>query len=187
MSTAISVVSLELGELRAPPYRRILVPLDGGPLSRQALAEALKLARFADGSLVFLIVDTPFHVITTSIDMLEATRDAYELQAEAHAHETLRQAGARADDSGVPYLAVRKRSDHPHQEIIKVARELRCDLIAMGSHGRGGLSALVLGSVTQKVLTHSDIPVLVLRRSAEASPQLAIEPAGAAAAQGEIS
>lgn len=177
-SSAIAVMSVEL-ENRSAPYRRILVPTDGGALSQEALFEALKLAASTGASVVFLTVNEPFHVFTTSVEMIESTREEYERQAEAHADKILQQAGAWADDFGVPYFVVRKWSDQPYQEIIKVARDRNSDLIAMASHGRRGLSALVLGSVTQKVLTHSEIPVLVLRRPPEAPPQPVTAPAEA--------
>lgn len=162
-SSAIAVMSLEVESARGP-YRRILVPTDGSALSQEAVFEALKLASSTGACVIFLTINEPFHVLTTSVEMIEGTRKEYERHAEAHADKILQSAEAWADEAGVPCVSVRKWSDHPHAEIIKVARERGCDLIAMASHGRRGFSAMVLGSVTQKVLTHSDIPVLVLRQ-----------------------
>ncbi|RXF73164.1 universal stress protein [Hansschlegelia zhihuaiae] len=175
-SSTIAVMSVELERSR-PPYRRILVPTDGSALSQGAVFEALELAASIGASVVLLTVNEPFRVLTTSVEMIESTREEYERHAEAHADKLLQQAGAWADDAGVPHSSVRKWSDQPYEEIIKVAHEHNCDLIAMASHGRRGLSAIVLGSVTHKVLTHSDIPVLVLRKSVETTAQRSLSAA----------
>jgi len=65
--------------------------------------------------------------------------------------------------AGVPVKCVSVTSDYPADSIIKVASEQGCDLIFMASHGRRGLSGILLGSETQKVLTHAKVPVLVFR------------------------
>ncbi|MDR4307276.1 universal stress protein [Chelatococcus sambhunathii] len=168
--SAVAVIDVEVQRAQ-PPYERILVPTDGSALSQEAVFEALKLASSTGASVVFLTVVEPFQPLTISTDMLESSRKEYERYAEAHAENLLGQACGWAEDAGVPYFAVRKWADQPHEEIIGVARERNCDLIAMASHGRRGLAAIVLGSVTQKVLTHSDIPVLVLRRPPAAATQ----------------
>jgi nucleotide-binding universal stress UspA family protein len=162
-ASTISVLSVE--ETRyASPYARILVPTDGSELAREAATQALALAASTGAAVVFLTVNEPFHLLTTSTEMIEATREQYERQAEAHAEQILKEAGEAASDAGVPFITVRKWGEDPYLDIIDVAHERRCDLIAMGSHGRRGLSAVLLGSVTNKVLTHSSIPVLVVRR-----------------------
>lgn len=166
MSSTVAVLSVEVEKV-VSPYRRILVPTDGSALSQQAVQEALKLASATDAAVVFLTVSEPFHLVSSSVDMIEATRDVYESEAEAHADAVLKQAATWASRAGVPYVTVRIRAEHPHDAIIKIARERNCELIAMATHGRRGLSAMVLGSVTQKVLAFSTIPVLVLRKSAE--------------------
>jgi nucleotide-binding universal stress UspA family protein len=68
-----------------------------------------------------------------------------------------------AQPAGVQTEKVRQSNDHPWEAILKTAKDKQCDLIVMASHGRRGVSALVLGSETQKVLAHSSIPVLVVR------------------------
>jgi nucleotide-binding universal stress UspA family protein len=153
-----------------PPYRRILVPIDGSALSRAAAEQALALATAIGAAVVFLTVNEPFHILTTSTEMIEASREEYERQAELRADQILEQAGEAALDAGVSFITVRKWSEDPYIEIIDVAHERCCDLIAMGSHGRRGASALLLGSVTHKVLTHSTLPVLVIRQPGDATP-----------------
>jgi nucleotide-binding universal stress UspA family protein len=170
--TAISILSI--GELatRASPYRRILVPTDGSELSSFAVEQAIALAASTDAALVFLTVNEPFHLLTTSTEMIEASREEYERQSEAHADRILEKVGAAALEAGVPFITVRNWNDDPFREIIKVAEDRCCELIAMGSHGRRGFAAMMLGSVTNKVLTHSTLPVLVIRKYGDASKML---------------
>lgn len=94
---------------------------------------------------------------------LRGTLEEYEREERRQAEQWLAQAAARAADSGVPCEAVTAVNVQPYDAIVATAREKACDLIAIASHGRSGLSAMLLGSVTQKVLAHSDLPVLVYR------------------------
>lgn len=73
------------------------------------------------------------------------------------------QGSGLAQDAGVQVETVRQSNDHPWEAIVHTAKDKQCDLIVMDSHGRRGLSAIVLGSETQKVLIHSTVPVLVVR------------------------
>jgi nucleotide-binding universal stress UspA family protein len=84
-------------------------------------------------------------------------------QVEKHTANVLSRAADAAKQAGVPCDTMRVANASPYQAIIATASDRGCDLIAMTSHGRGGLSAVVLGSVTNKVLTHTKIPVLVYR------------------------
>ena len=84
-------------------------------------------------------------------------------QVKKHAANVLGQAADAAKQAGVPCDTMQVENARPYQAIIAAASDKGCDLIAMTSHGRGGLSAVVLGSVTNKVLTHTKIPVLVYR------------------------
>jgi nucleotide-binding universal stress UspA family protein len=91
------------------------------------------------------------------------TPEKFAEMAEKQAQEILGRAVREAMASGVQCETVAAVSDTPYEAIIKTADEHNCDLIFMASHGRRGLTGLLLGSETQKVLTHSDIPVLVYR------------------------
>ena len=150
-----------------PPFQRILVPVDGSALSDEAVDQAVRLAATTGATLVFLTVVEPFLALTVSSEMLETTKAEYERAAERRAGNILLAAAAKADEARVPRAILRAQSGAPHEAIIETATERCCDLIAMASHGRKGFSALVLGSVTNRVLTHSAIPVLVLRKPPE--------------------
>jgi nucleotide-binding universal stress UspA family protein len=82
-------------------------------------------------------------------------------QARAHATKILSGVADAAMAAGVTCDTVQIEHNHPYKAIIETAKERSCDLIVMASHGRSGIAAVVLGSVTNKVLTHTDVPVLV--------------------------
>jgi nucleotide-binding universal stress UspA family protein len=85
----------------------------------------------------------------------------YAEHAKAHASKILSSVADAARAAGVACETAHLEHDHPHEGIIAAAKQRGCDLIVMGSHGRSGIAAVVLGSVTNKVLTHTSIPVLV--------------------------
>lgn len=165
----ISIVSVGKLATRASPYQRILVPTDGSELSTFAVDQAIALAAATGAAIVLVTVNEPFHLFTTSTEMIEASREEYERRQETHADRILEQAGTAASEAGLAFITVRRWSDDPFREIIRVAEERCCELIAMASHGRRGLSAMMLGSVTNKVLAHSTLPVLVLRKPVNVS------------------
>jgi nucleotide-binding universal stress UspA family protein len=110
-----------------------------------------------------MTVTEPFHVLSLAPSELEYTPLEYKKQAEAHAEKVLGTVSAGAKSAGVGCETLHVEHQHVYQAIIDAAAARRCDLIVMASHGRRGLSAVVLGSETVKVLTHSKIPVLVYR------------------------
>jgi nucleotide-binding universal stress UspA family protein len=110
-----------------------------------------------------LTVLPPFHTFTTDAQMLEDTPAQYKARMQKHAEKTLGTVAQAADAAGVPCEAIQVEDEHPYRAIIATAGAKGCDLIVMASHGRRGISAIVLGSETVKVLTHSNIPVLVHR------------------------
>ncbi|ALA19641.1 MULTISPECIES: universal stress protein [Chelatococcus] len=144
-------------------YKNILIPTDGSLLSAAAVEQAMAFARDAGAKVTLLTVVEPFHLLTTDAEQLTDTRAEYEAHARRRAAGFLSSASNVARVNGVPYETVQVVDEEPYRAIIDTAKERGCDLIAMGSHGRGGVAAVVLGSVTQKVLTHSTIPVLVYR------------------------
>ena len=95
--------------------------------------------------------------------MLTDRPDAYARHVAERTKKYLEVAAVAAKTAGVPFDAVSLEHEHPYQGIIETAENKGCDLIIMASHGRSGMSAVVLGSQTVKVLTHSKIPVLVYR------------------------
>jgi len=112
---------------------------------------------------VGLTVTMPFHAFALEAMTLTDTADKFEENMRAFGKKNLSVIEAAAKQAGVPCLTLTRSGEHPYQEIIKVAEEETCDAICMASHGRRGVSALVLGSETVKVLTHSRIPVVVVR------------------------
>ena len=142
-------------------FKHLLLPTDGSPLSEKAVLQGIQLAHVLGARVTGVHISPRFHVLTYRTDMLEETRAEYERDSQAHAERYLAFITKAAAESGVPCETVRERSDDVFQSIIGVARKRACDLIVMASHGRRGIGGLLLGSETQRVLTHSGIPVLV--------------------------
>jgi nucleotide-binding universal stress UspA family protein len=144
-------------------YRHILIPTDGSALSEQAIRQGVSLARTFGAGVTALTVSPTFHNFALDPARVTATPERYEQDCQARAEKYLAAARVEAGIAGVPCETVHEMGDQPYQVIIDTARARHCDLIVMASHGRRGMSALLLGSETSKVLTHSKIPVLVCR------------------------
>jgi nucleotide-binding universal stress UspA family protein len=152
----------------APPeealmYRHILIPTDGSHLSELAIQPGIKLAKSIDAKVTAITVFAPFRTIAIEPMMITDTVEQYQRDCDALGEKYLRVAKDAAKAADVPCEVVRIMHDHPYQAIIETANTRGCDLIVMASHGRRGMAALVLGSETTKVLTHTQIPVLVCR------------------------
>ncbi|KAF7598798.1 MAG: sulfate transporter [Candidatus Dactylopiibacterium carminicum] len=146
-------------------FQHLLVPTDGSPLSQEAVARAASFAREAGArvTLFYASPDSP-----AAYDGVGAISDAHITQTvrdqlASASQEILDAAEACMREAGVPCERLALKGNKPWELIIKAASQRSCDLIFMASHGRRGVSALLLGSETQKVLTHSKIPVLVFR------------------------
>ena len=137
-------------------YTHILIPTDGSELAGKGVQHGVALAKRIGAKVTILTVLPP--------DMITADREVMEIRKERtqkHAEEVL---GAVAmQTAGVACETVQVEHVDPYQGIIDTADSKGCDLIVMASHGRRGISAIVLGSETVKVLTHCKIPVLVYR------------------------
>jgi nucleotide-binding universal stress UspA family protein len=149
--------------MEIPMFRHILVPTDGSRLSDVAVQKAIEIAKESDARLTAIHVGTPFHVITINSEALTDTRDAYERHMKEKGREILSAVEKAAEQKGVRCAGRFEVSEQPYEAIINAAAETGCDLIVMASHGRRGVKGLLLGSETQKVLTHSSVPVLVYR------------------------
>jgi len=143
-------------------HKHILIPTDGSDLSKNAVRYGMSLANAVNAKVTGITVTQPFRVYSTNAEMLTDTPDSYMQRMAGVAAERLEQVKAAAP-AGVTCDAVHVEHEHPFQAIIDTAKERGCDLIVMASHGRRGIAAVVLGSETVKVLTHSAIPVLVVR------------------------
>ena len=144
-------------------YKHILIPTDGSSLATTAVKQGLDFAKAIGAEVTALTVHEPFHMLTLETDMLTDSPAIYHKRAKAEAKATLDKVEALAKARGVIVHSVDVESDHPYEAIIATAKKRKCDLIAMASHGRKGIQSILLGSETQKVLTHSTLPVLVYR------------------------
>ncbi|KOF52078.1 MULTISPECIES: universal stress protein [unclassified Achromobacter] len=146
-------------------YQHILIPTDGSPLSTDAVRQSLQLAKSLGARVTLLTVEEPFHVFALGATQIAKSLTEYQEAMRVQADRILGEAAEQAQSLGVPCETLRVTHEDPFQAIIDTAVSRQCDLIAMASHGRRGMSAIVLGSQTQKVLTHSKVPVLVYRKS----------------------
>ncbi|MES2756614.1 MAG: universal stress protein [Pseudomonadota bacterium] len=144
-------------------YKRILIPTDGSDASNRAIGAGMQLAKSLHAEVVALTVIPNYHILSLAADQLEHTPGEFESEGRLLAQRRLQQVSQSADEAGVPCSCEIVTSDHPYEAIVDTARERDCDLINMASHGHRGVKGLLLGSETQKVLTHSAIPVLVHR------------------------
>jgi nucleotide-binding universal stress UspA family protein len=146
-------------------YKHILIPTDGSPASRRAILDAVRLARALGARVTGVFAEPPATPILfrNKLPAGYATpqRNQVLLHRAAVAHLEVIRRAARA--AGVPCRVLSVRSDYPAETILQVARQAKCDLIVMASRGRKGLSGMLLGSETQKVLHASRVPVMVLR------------------------
>ncbi len=143
-------------------YQRILFPTDGSEVTDKALQAALELARLASGTVYGLAVKEPFPFSAISELQPVPPPDYYDHQ-EREAAARLQVVEAAASQAGVPFHGHTVEALHPWEAILEHARFQRCDLVVMGSHGRRGMNALLLGSETQQVLAHGHLPVLVIK------------------------
>jgi nucleotide-binding universal stress UspA family protein len=143
-------------------FKSILIPSDGSEITPKAIEHAVALARLAGARIEALSVTEPFPYSAVSEIQPIAPQDYFDLQ-ERLARQRVDLVATACAAAGVPCATTVVEALHPYEAIIEQATSKGCDLIVMASHGRRGMSALLLGSETQKVLTHTDIPVLVVR------------------------
>jgi nucleotide-binding universal stress UspA family protein len=144
-------------------YKHMLIPTDGSDLSWMAVRQGIALAKSLNAQVTALTVSPTFRTVTVDPVMVADTLEQYRKDSEAAAARYLGAANESAKVMGVTCEGLHVVSDYPYQAIIETAQSKGCDLIFMASHGRRGVAALLLGSETTKVLTHSKIPVLVYR------------------------
>ena len=147
-------------------YQHIMLPIDGSELSLKAVHEGVNVAKALGSKITLITVVSPYRLSVTSpitsgfVDEIEKRHDE-ESKKEAQKLHTEVVAGAKSEGVQCDSLVV--MGDNPYARITENAQTRKCDLIVMASHGRRGFDAVVLGSETVKVLTHSKIPVLVVR------------------------
>jgi len=141
---------------------KILVPTDGSELSVKAIRGAVELAKKIGAKIVGMTAIEPYSYSSMS-EYRPESFEAFETRTETIAKERLRQVESIAKAAEVEVETSVSKSFSPYEAIIEAAAETGCDAIFMASHGRRGLNAVLLGSETQKVLTHTTIPVMVYR------------------------
>jgi nucleotide-binding universal stress UspA family protein len=147
-------------------YRHLLACTDGSPRARKALATAAQLAGLCDAKLTVLFVIPPY-VLPAYGEAAQyvpgVTPHLYKQRADALAKKVLAPAARLAHKAGADCETLAVNAAQAWSGILHAAHKRKCDLIVMASHGRRGVARALLGSETQKVLTHSRIPVLVVR------------------------
>jgi nucleotide-binding universal stress UspA family protein len=146
-------------------YRRILVPTDGSVLSDQAVRSATELALLTGAELLALYVVPryPISYFEGGMSVSDSEVARTERQWADKGQAVVDAAAQAAAAAGVKAQGILARSDLVAESVIAAAKKHQCDLIVMASHGRKGIKRLLLGSETQHVLTHTHLPVLVLR------------------------
>lgn len=142
-------------------YKNILIATDGSELASGAAEHGIALAKSIGAKVTVVTVTEPFYFYDAN--MPADLQPNYVQAAQRHTKALLSAVATKAKAVGVAWETVHVEKGPPYLSIIETAQAKKCDLIVMGSHGRSGLQALVLGSHTLKVLTHSKIPVLVCR------------------------
>jgi nucleotide-binding universal stress UspA family protein len=143
-------------------YKRILVPTDGSEITAKAVQTAIGLSRLTGAEVLVIGVKEPFPYSAISEMQPVPPQEFYDAQ-ERIAAGHVKAAVDAANAAGIACRGHTVEALHPWEAILDHATVQKCDLIVMASHGRRGVSALLLGSETQKVLTHSKLPVLVVR------------------------
>ena len=143
-------------------YKRILFPTDGSDITAKALQSAIGLAKLCGAEIQVLAVKEPFPYSAISEMQPVPPQEFFDAQ-ERVASARVKAATDAASAAGVACQGNTVEALHPWEAILDHGKNKGCDLVVMASHGRRGMSALLLGSETQKVLTHSTMPVLVVR------------------------
>ena len=146
-------------------FKHILIPTDGSELSQATAQRAISFAKEAGAKVTVFFAKPEYPIAYFGEGALidPTTPEKFSELADQQASEYLSEVEAQCAAAGVDCATATAASDIPYEAIIEAAERSGCDLIFMASHGRRGISGLLLGSETQKVLTHSRIPVLVYR------------------------
>ena len=144
-------------------FTHILLPTDGSELSKTAVQKGIQFAKSVKARVTGLSVVPERSYSIYEAEVPGKFKDEAAREWKTKAEGNLSVLSKAAKEAGVPCDVVLETSDQPYEAIIATADQKGCDLIMMASHGRRGVGALLIGSETQKVLTHSKIPVLVYR------------------------
>lgn len=142
-------------------FKHILLPTDGSALSQNVVEKAIQFAKSIDARITGISVVMKDSVFES--DVPAGIKEQIFAERNAASESILARLRQDAQAAGVVCETLLEASDQPYEAIVETAGKKGCDLIMMASHGRRGVGALLIGSETQKVLTHSTIPVLVYR------------------------
>ena len=146
-------------------YKHLLVATDGSKLSAKAVAHAIALAQGLGGKLTafYASVDYLTPMYAEGIAYMSMTPKEFTAICREEADKILKPIALKAEAAGLDFNSVNVIATAPWEAILAAAKKNKCDAIVMASHGRRGVSALLLGSETQKVLTHTKLPMIVVR------------------------
>lgn len=144
-------------------YKKILIPTDGSAFCERAISHGMQLAKLANARVVGVTVTHSLQLGAPHGVVPESLQKTMQAEVGKAAEGNLAAVTRAATAAGVACETVHETHDHPWEAIVAVAKRTGCDLIVMASHGRRGVAARILGSETQKVLTHTETPVLVVR------------------------
>ena len=144
-------------------FKHILLPTDGSPLSEEAMRKGIQFAKTINARVTGFCVVPKLRYYSYDSEIGPEFKKQAAAAVQADVNKNLLAIEEEAKEAGVPCETAQEKSDQPYEAIIEAAKKRGCDLIIMASHGRRGIAGLLLGSETQKVLTHSRIPVLVHR------------------------
>lgn len=144
-------------------YKHLLVPTDGSAVAAKAFQAAVTFAAESGAKVTgyYAIEDMNMHHVGAHLN--KELIEEFERRAREAAEQHVAEIGKVAKAAGVHFDSIVSKVTRPHEGIIEAAKKCGADIIFMASHGHRGLTSLVVGSVTQKVLSHSTIPVLVFR------------------------
>ncbi|MBV8397873.1 MAG: universal stress protein [Acetobacteraceae bacterium] len=144
-------------------YKHLLIPTDGSDLAAKAVRHGIACAKAIGARVTVMMASSAVPELAAQSAILPQDMVEFRRRREAYAAEVFCGIIEEAKAAGVACDTRHVEESHPYEAIIATAQSEGCDLIVMASHGRRGVSAIVLGSETVKVLTHSTIPVLVYR------------------------
>jgi nucleotide-binding universal stress UspA family protein len=144
-------------------YKHILIATDGSEVAHKAVVQGLSLAKALGSRVTIVTVTEPWTAVVPGEMGMAFPIDDYEKTASESAAGILAATKREAEAAGIPAEVVHMADQYPAEGIINTAKAKGADLIVMASHGRRGLSRLLIGSQTNQVVVHSEIPVLVVR------------------------
>ena len=144
-------------------YKHILIPTDGSELSEKAVKEGIELAMSMKAKVTVFTASPPFPAVFSEVTVDADSIALYTASAQERAAARLKPCLDYARARGVPASTRHVFAERPYEAIIAASSKEGCDLVCMASHGRKGIAGLLVGSETNKVLTHSKVPVLVCR------------------------